>query len=209
MLKSIVGELSQRPELCDALRGEIAATLGAPASPVSFSQLGQLRMLDKTLRETFRLHPPVFFIYGRATRDRVLESDSGAFDMKNGELVMGVIPIAHTDPTVFDQPEVFDPERFDDPSASKHLIWPRGLHDANVSPHDRTCPGKDVAIEIGKLFTIALLTKADWRLRDAPQWDRRRFSLNSAAPKGTLEVESFHRPPPLPPPAQPASGPAP
>lgn len=209
MLKSIVGELSQRPRLCDALRGEIAATLGAPASPVSFSQLGQLRMLDNTLREIFRLHPPVFFIYGRATRDRVLESDSGAFDIKSGELVMGVIPIAHTDPTVFDQPQVFDPDRFDNPSASEHLIWPRGLHDANVSPHDRTCPGKDVAIEIGKLFTIALLTMADWRLRDAPQWDRRRFSLNSAAPKGTLEIESFHHRPPLLPPAQPASWPAP
>jgi prostaglandin-endoperoxide synthase 2 len=205
MFKSIVGELSLRPELCAALREEIAAKLGAQPSQASISQLGELPMLDKTLREIFRLHPPVFFIYGRATRDRVLESDSGSFDVKNGELIMGVIPIAHSDPSVFDEPEAFDPNRFDVASASEHLIWPRGLHDANVSSHDRICPGKNVAVEIGKLFTIALLTRAKWRLKDPqPQWDRRRFSLNAAAPKGALDVESFRARPP----AQPGDGPA-
>jgi prostaglandin-endoperoxide synthase 2 len=191
LLKSIVGELSLRPELCAVLREEVAGQLGAQPSQVSLSQLRELPRLDKVLREILRLHPPVFFIHGRATRDRVLESDSGSFDIKRGELVMGVIPIAHCDRSVFDEPEDFNPHRFEAASASEHLIWPRGLHDAKLSSHDRTCPGKDVAIEIAKLFCIALLSKADWQLQNQPQWDRRHFSLNAAAPKGALKVESF------------------
>jgi prostaglandin-endoperoxide synthase 2 len=190
LLKSIVGELSLRPDLCATLRQESAAVLGAGA--VDLRKLAAMPMLDRTLREILRLHPPVSFIFGRATRDRSLESSSGTFAIGKGDLVMGVIPFAHRDGSVFTRPEDFDPDRFNNPDASAHLIWPRGLHDAAVSPHDRTCPGKDVAILIAKLFCIALL-KNDWRLKDPrPEWDRHRFSLNVAAPKGALDIESFH-----------------
>jgi cytochrome P450 len=149
-------------------------------------------LLDKVLRETLRLHPPVFFIFGRATRDLAINSNTGVFAVSKGELLMGVIPIAHQDATVFPQPERFDPDRFDDPVASQHLIWPRGPHDGDVSAQDRTCPGKDVAIVIAKLFCIALLANAEWRLQDPkPQWGRRWFHLNVCAPKGAIEVAEF------------------
>src|SRR5262249_45629865 len=142
--KALVGELSLRRELCDTLRGEMKQALGPASAPSDLKALGTLPTLDKTLREVLRLHPPVFFIFGRATRDLVIESDTGSFAMSEGELLMGVIPIAHQDASKFAEPERFSPGRFDDPAASRHLIWPRGLHDDAVSPRDRTCPGKDV-----------------------------------------------------------------
>ena len=151
-----------------------------------------LPSLDETLREVLRLHPPVFFIYGRATRDRVIESVSGEFAIARGDLVLGVIPMAQRDPDVFDQPEQFNPGRFRDPRASEHLIWPRGPHDDPVPPEGRTCPGKDVALVIAKLFCAELLPNYDWTLEKTPAWSWR-FTLNVAAPKGKLAVTSFSR----------------
>jgi cytochrome P450 len=193
-LKSIVGELGSRPGLCDRLRAEMKAALGTSKTLNDVKALAAMPTLDKTLREILRLHPPVFFIFGRATRDLVMESKTGTFPVAKGELVMGVIPFAHRDASSFAEPDRFDPDRFDDPAASLHLIWPRGLHDADVSPQDRTCPGKDVAIIIGKLFSLALLLQVDWKLKDAkPEWEQRWFSLNVAAPKGPIEVANFRR----------------
>jgi cytochrome P450 len=136
----------------------------------------------------------VFFVFGRATRARLIESDSGSFAISKGDLTMGVIPFAHRDEFTFPRPEDFNPHRFDDPAASAHLIWPRGRHDDTVLPDDRTCPGKDAAILIAKLFAVSLLRDFDWRLSTRKQrWDQRFFGLNVAAPVGPLEVETFHR----------------
>jgi len=194
LLKSVIGELSSDPKLRDELRQEMEESLvGGDVANINLGHLARLTLLDNTLREILRLHPPVFLISGRATQERFIESDSGTFKIGKGELVMGVIPFAHHDPSVFPRPEQFDPHRFEDQAAREHLIWPRGLHDGEISPDNRTCPGKDLAVLVAKLFCFAILTKFDWRLRDPrPGWDTRQFSLNVAAPKGPLDVESFH-----------------
>jgi cytochrome P450 len=193
LLKALVGELSLQPDLCAGLRKEIIAGLRPSNVLTDLATLNAMPLLDKTLRETLRLHPPVTFIFGRATQDMTLESASGVFSLSEGELMMGVIPIAHKDESIFPDPERFDPNRFDNPIASEHLIWPRGLHDAQVSSHDRTCPGKDVAIIIAKLFCITLLPTAQWELRTPSEWERQKFVPNVAAPKGGMQVTTFRR----------------
>ena len=164
LTKAVAGELSLRPELRDSLRREMEAAMGASRSLSSLAALGAMPMLDKTLREILRLHPPVTFVFGRATQDLNLESESGTFILAKGELLMGVLPVAQKNESVFPQPEQFDPGRFENPVASQHLIWPRGLHEAQVTSHDRTCPGKDYAIIIAKLFCCAGWT-GKWKRR--------------------------------------------
>ncbi len=193
VLKSLIGELSRHPDWCDQLREEIVSVFGHQPRDVDTRRLAKLPKLDRFLREVLRLHPPVFFIFGRATRDRVIESASGVFAIDKGQLVMGVIPLAQRDQKVFDQPQRFDPDRFNAPEAARHLIWPRGQQDSQVAQDDRTCPGKDLAIEIAKLFCIALLPRVSWKLKHPPRWGRRLFVLNVAAPKGALGVKDFSR----------------
>ena len=190
MIKSLVGELSRQPDLADRLRDELD-TAGV-TFPAGLSEIERLPLLDGTLREVLRLHPPVTFIFGRATKRRVIESQSGPFEIAPGELLMGVIPFVHLDPAYFAAPHQFDPERHMTPGAGQWLIWPRGQHDATVSPSDRTCPGKDVAMLIGKAV-CASLVRCRWRLQDPVEWDQRRFSLNVAAPRGPLTVLEFGR----------------
>src|SRR5438105_12930630 len=93
---------------------------------------------------------------------------------------------------MFPRPDKFDPQRFDDEAASQHLIWPRGLHEGRATSTNRTCPGKDVAMLIGKLFCIALLTKFTWRLKDSPEWDRHRFR-RKRRPSGGFTFCSFKK----------------
>jgi prostaglandin-endoperoxide synthase 2 len=193
VLKSVVGELGRSAGLQTALRSEMEHVLGSPpASDLhKLADPGRMPALDRALRELLRLHPPVSFIFGRATSHQTIQSSSGTFALDKGELVMGVIPMAHLDETVFPSPDRFAPERFTDPRMSDYLIWPRGLHDRPATPENRTCPGKDVAILIAKLFCVALVSKCTWSLKHPPRWGRRLFSLNVAAPRGDLRVESF------------------
>ncbi|MFE1602033.1 cytochrome P450 [Methylobacterium sp. ID0610] len=184
LMKSLVGELSLHPGWREAVRQEAAGGPAGRATPI----------LDRVIRETLRLHPPVFFIFGRATRDRSLDSESGRFRIRKGELVMGVIPFAQNDPTHVPRATVFDPDRFaDHRDGQRPLIWPRGLERATVGAQDRTCPGKDAAFAVARLFCTTLVREYEWTLAERPVWERRRFSLNVAAPKGPLTVERFVR----------------
>jgi hypothetical protein len=182
LFKSIVGELSIRPEDSRSLLEQ-----AAQAKPDQIWQ-GSLAAVDLFIMEVLRLHPPVFFIFGRATKDTTINSASGVFRIAVGELLMGVIPAAHSDDASFPEPSKFDPGRFRSAEQRKHLIWPRGLHDDVVRSNDRTCPGKDAAVAIARAFCVTLLTKAKWKMAAPVGWDKRWFSLNVAAPKGDLPV---------------------
>lgn len=191
--KSLVGELSLRPHLRDALRTEIHGVLG-DATPRQLSDVAQRRMplLDRTLREIARLHPPVSFVFGRAVQALEIRARSGAtFAIPQDSLLMGVLPLAMRDSRLYESPDTFDPSRFLAPAAGDNLIWPRGLHDVPVTAGDRTCPGKDVAMEISRLLAVFLLQRYDWDLEKSPTWEERKFSLNVAAPVGKMRVRVF------------------
>ena len=174
--KSIVGELSRNPALCEAIR------TGAGGEP---------ELIDRFVWETLRLHPPVFFIFGRAVRARELDTASGRFSIRAGELVMGVIPFAQRDANLYPDPDRFDPSRYDEPARRLGLIWSRGVQDQTVQPADRTCPGKDPALLIARLFCARLAQGYRWRLGEPPRWTRRAYGLNVAAPVGKLQVRKF------------------
>lgn len=187
LFKSIVGELSVRPDVTRSLLEQ-----AAQSKPDQIWQ-GSLTAIDLFIMEVLRLHPPVFFIFGRATKDTTIGSASGVFRIAAGELLMGVIPAAHSDAASFADPSKFDPDRFRSSEQRKHLIWPRGLHDDVARSNDRTCPGKDVALSIARAFCVALLTKAEWTMTSPVSWDKRWFNLNVAAPKGDLPIRYSSR----------------
>lgn len=193
LLKSMVGELSLRPEWAQRVRLEVETAFGPRPAGMDPRRLDTLPLLDGVLREVLRLHPPVSNVFGRATRDRIVRSRSGTFAVRRGDLLMGVIPNAHRDPAVFPDPDTFNPARYQRPEDSRHLIWARGPHDAPYSAANRTCPGKDVALLATKLFCAKLLTHATWTLAEPPAWNRASAALNAAAPEGPMDVAQFSR----------------
>jgi prostaglandin-endoperoxide synthase 2 len=181
LLKSLVGELALHPELHSQLRDEFVAG-------------GRGVVREGFVCETLRLHPPVFFIFGRATKSQMIQSSSGSFLVAPHELVMGAITLAHRDPDSFADPEKFDHTRYGSNKARERLIWPRGQHDRKVKSEDRMCPGKDLALLFADKF-LRTLVESHWQLADQKvEWNQGMFTLNVAAPTGPLTTVSFKAP---------------
>jgi cytochrome P450 len=193
LLKSVVGELSSQPAWALRVRHEVITTFGPQPVLPALRRLEGLPGLDAWMREVLRLHPPVANVFARATRDRTLRSQSGAYAIRQGDRLMGAIAAAHRDPTAFDDPGRFDPQRFRQPADSHRLIWARGPHDAPFCPGNRTCPGKDVAVLVAKLFCAKLVTHTHWTLFSPPMWRREAHGVNAAAPHGPMTVSAFER----------------
>lgn len=194
LFKSVLGELAANPDEAAALRAEVEAARAAAGGPLGLAATAALPRLDRFLKETLRLHPPVFFVYGTATRDFALEASDGRYRVERGERVVGVIPMVQRDPARYDRPDAFDPARFEDPAAEAGLVWPHGfMDDPAADPHAHVCPGRDVATSLAKRFCARLVADADWTLKTPPRWSEGRFWLDVAAPEGELRAARFAR----------------
>jgi cytochrome P450 len=192
LFRSLVGELAANPEEAAALRAEVEAATAAAGGRPGLSAVAALPRLDRFLKETLRLHPPVFFVYGTATRDFALEARDRRYLVERGERVVGVIPAVQRDPERYDRPDAFEPARFEDPAAEAGLVWPHGFMDDPADDVDaHVCPGRDVALTIAKRFCARLVAETDWALKAPPVWSEGAFELNVAAPEGDLRTTRF------------------
>ena len=191
MSKALIGELSRNPGMADKLRQEIQDAEADAGNTLDLAGIASLNEMDRFLKEVMRLHPPVFFIYGRARDEFLLDSGDGPFVIEKDTHMMAVIPVAQRDPQIFRDPEAFDPERFQNEKLDTYLIWPHGEHNASVDPAAHVCPGKDVAMLYGKMLCYQLVRNYSWQLASPPEWDERKFSLNVASPKGDMAVQRF------------------
>lgn len=103
--------LSQHPEVARKLAAEVAEVLGdrAPA----FEDLGRLVYTRRVLDEAMRLHPPAW-ITGRHV---VEPHELGGRALEPGQLVLVSPYVTHRRPDLWDNPEGFDPDRWEALSA--------------------------------------------------------------------------------------------
>lgn len=174
LLKSLLGEMSNNAELLPNLRHDPDAT-----SPF--------------IKETLRLHPPVFFIHGIAQYDFILPSSAGGYRIKKHDHLTGVIPFVQRDPATFKDPDTFDPDRHRDGAHDADLIWAHTQMATAATATDHGCPGADVATQFGTLFVQAMVQSYDWRLMRPAAWDDKTYSLNVASPIGDLETRYFRK----------------
>jgi cytochrome P450 len=113
------------PGLWDALGDEADATLGDPGgtTPVDPSVVGSLRLVDRTVRESLRLHPPGAFGAREAADDLVL----GGYLIPRRTLIAWSTHLSGRDPGFWPDPLRFDPDRHLNPSpeqaALSRLAW--------------------------------------------------------------------------------------
>lgn len=102
--------LSQRPEIVERMRAEIAAVAGD--GPIELSHVKKLDFTRDVFREALRLYPPITFIPRVAAQDTRI----GAFTAKRGAMVMIAPWTIHRHQALWRDPDRFDPDRFADPS---------------------------------------------------------------------------------------------
>jgi len=100
--------LAMNPEVQDKLKHEIDSVWTDEHEMPSYETVRELPYLDMVIAETLRLHPTVPFLM----RECVHECKVKELTIPKGGQVFIPIYSIHRDPTIWPNPEKYDPERF-------------------------------------------------------------------------------------------------
>ncbi|HEY8602621.1 MAG TPA: cytochrome P450 [Thermomicrobiales bacterium] len=152
--------LARHPGQLARVRDELDTQIGDAA--LTIEGLRSLRQLGRALNEAGRLHPPV----GNGPRGVITECTFGGYRIPAGVRVRYSIAGCHWSPTIFANPERFDPDRFA-PPREEDKRTPYALIPFGGGP--RICPGANFAqLEI-KALVAHVLRRYDLSLRFGKQ----------------------------------------
>lgn len=96
---------AERPDLWERLCGEAEAFDSPPLAP---AELSRFPFAEALFRETLRMHPPIWFVYRRASRDIVVEGVS----IPQGTILVIPLIVFSRDPERYPVPDRLEPDRW-------------------------------------------------------------------------------------------------
>ncbi|EIN06323.1 cytochrome P450 [Punctularia strigosozonata HHB-11173 SS5] len=168
-MQSFVLMITAHPEVQRRLHEEMDAVVGRERVPC-YDDIDNLPYLKATLREVHRFRPVFPMAIPHASIDDVWYG--GYIIPRNSTIVVNLWGIYH-DPEVFDQPDVFNPDRF---LKSEFGVKP-GIDDAafkHSMPFGvgrRICPGRHVADQTLHIQTMDLVWGFDFTSDEAVDID--------------------------------------
>nr|AJD87464.1 cytochrome P450 CYP76AD8 [Opuntia ficus-indica] len=152
-----MAELIKNPRMMETAQAEIKLILGKDLH-IQESDIPKLPYLRAIIKETLRLHPPTVFLLPRkADADVELY---GYTVPKNAQILVNLWALGR-DPKVWENPDVFSPERFlgcdIDVKGRNFGLLPFGAG-------RRICPGMNLAYRMLTLMLATLLQSFDWKL---------------------------------------------
>ncbi|XP_018571707.1 probable cytochrome P450 6a13 [Anoplophora glabripennis] len=142
-------ELSVNPEIQEKLREEILFTLEKHGNEVTYESIGEMTYLEKVINEVLRKYPPVPILHRRSNKSYNVPDTNVVIEEKR-PVHIPVIGL-HYDPDYYPDPEVFDPERFNEENKAKRPAFTY----LPFGDGPRICIG----LRFGKLQTkLALIT---------------------------------------------------
>ena len=143
--------LNQNPQVKAQLRAEVASVAGE--RPLKVDDLPRLTYTEKVVKETMRVYPPAWIIARQAIEPVRL----GDYQLPEGAVVM-ISPYGlHHDPRLFEQPDVFDPERF---SPVREEALPRFAY-IPFGGGPRICIGNSFAMMEARLILATMAQRID------------------------------------------------
>ncbi|MCY4015970.1 MAG: cytochrome P450 [Gammaproteobacteria bacterium] len=149
-------ELQRAPQFIDRIRAETKQTYQGQEM-LSYEGLKEQQLLENTVRECERLHPPLIILFRKALR----AMDYAGYTVPAGALVAVAPASSHRLPEVFAEPDKFNPDRFA-PPASEEKQHPYTLIGFGGGKH--RCMGKNFAIMQIKAIWSVLLDRFDIEL---------------------------------------------
>jgi cytochrome P450 len=136
------------------LRAEFDSVLGG--APLSYSDVPKFEFAIQVIQEALRLYPPFWMV------DRMALSDdrAGDLDIPGGSTVIVLIYGVHHSPQYWENPESFDPERFNKPNEKLHTPFSHLPFGAGP----RGCIGGNYATLQILMILSVLLRKYDLQL---------------------------------------------
>ncbi|XP_058807990.1 probable cytochrome P450 6a20 [Phymastichus coffea] len=105
-------ELALNTEIQDKLRQEIIMTFDKNNGQLNYDLVKDMKYLDKVFKETVRKYPVIFWITREATSDHTFSDHK--ISITKGTRISIPIHAIHHDPSIYPDPDKFDPERFDE-----------------------------------------------------------------------------------------------
>ena len=100
--------LAEHPDLLARVHAEMDEALAATGGEVTLEAVKAMRLLGATVEEAGRLYPPV----GNVPRGVVKDFTFGGYHVPAGTRVLLSLAACHRLPSVFANPEAYDPDRF-------------------------------------------------------------------------------------------------
>uniref|UniRef100_A0A0E0J196 Cytochrome P450 n=1 Tax=Oryza nivara TaxID=4536 RepID=A0A0E0J196_ORYNI len=146
----IMSELTRNPRVMQKAQAEVRNTVKNKPL-VDEEDIQNLKYLEMIIKENFRLHPPWTLLVPRQTMQPCL---IGGYNVPSGTRVFINIWAMGRDPMIWDNPEEFYPERFED----RNIDF-RGSHFELVpfGSGRRICPGIAMAVASLELVVANLL----------------------------------------------------
>ncbi|XP_063456851.1 cytochrome P450 4F11 isoform X2 [Pan paniscus] len=181
-LSWVLYHLAKHPEYQEQCRQEVQELLkDREPIEIEWDDLAQLPFLTMCIKESLRLHPPVPVISRCCTQDIVLPD--GRVIPKGIVCLINIIGI-HYNPTVWPDPEVYDPFRFDQENIKERS--PLAFIPFSAGP--RNCIGQ--AFAMAEMKVVLALTLLHFRILPTHTEPRRKPELILRAEGGLwLRVE--------------------
>lgn len=154
-----VHEITVNPEVQEKLQAEVDDVLKTCDAGLTWEALQSMRYLEAVICEALRKYPPAVAtdrICNKAIEIPPALPSGRPFMAKEGSTFWLPYYGLHHDPQYFENPQVFDPERFIDPATGKN-IEPRGYLPFGSGP--RFCIGQRFALMEIKLAIFHLMAK--------------------------------------------------
>jgi len=134
--------LVHNPEMMEKLRAEVDAAVGSDRLP-TFADLPKMPYSRMILQETLRIRPPAW----QLPRTAIEDDEIDGHHIPAGTNLIGLIYMCHYHPDEWDNPEVFNPERFQSEKSEKRHKFAYMPFGAG----QRKCIGMDFALMEGQL----------------------------------------------------------
>jgi cytochrome P450 len=145
--------LAAHPEIVERMRAEVAKVVG-DRDPTA-DDLPRLGYLRQVIDEILRLRPPAWAL----GRDVAADGDLCGYRVSAGETIMPLPFFTHRHPEFWDNPELFDPERFRPERVKARNNWAY----IPFSAGPRTCIGNLFSIAEAQIIFAMLLQRADFQ----------------------------------------------
>lgn len=130
--------LSQHPAVLEKVEAEVQSVLGQRAPEPE--DIPKLTSLNRVIREALRLFPPAWLFARQAFEDTEVAGER----FTKGQVVLVLPYITHRLPTLWNEPDTFDPERFSTESSTDAAVWKYAYLPFGAGPH--VCIGNHFAL---------------------------------------------------------------
>ena len=156
-LEWAMAELIRNPKVMENVQEDVRRVVGCNQK-ISGIDVDKMVYLKAVIKETLRLHPPIPLL---VPREAMNDTKLDGFHIPRGTRVMVNAWAIGRDPTSWDKPEEFCPERF---IGSNLDFKGQDFHFIPFGAGRRSCPGASFAISTVELTVAHLLHHFDWQL---------------------------------------------